>query len=101
MNVFDKSGNVIDIVKRDDYVVKTYKVNGITFKANQATKIGTLADLGATESKIVIPFLIAKYNSVPSSNNFYAVINWSWEGVYVFTNYTQSIAFTIVWIEKA
>lgn len=56
MEVFDKNGNIIDLIKRDDYVLKTYKVEGITFDANKATKIGTLASLGATESKIVIPF---------------------------------------------
>ena len=100
MEVFDKNGSIIDLIKRDDYVLKTYKVEGITFDANKATKIGTLASLGATESKIVIPFLIGKYNSVPSSNDFYAVLNWSWEGIFIFTNYTQSIAFTIIWLEK-
>lgn len=51
MEVFDKNGNIIDLIKRDDYVLKTYKVEGITFDANKATKIGTLASLGATESE--------------------------------------------------
>ena len=50
-NVFDKSGNIIDLIKRDDYVLKTYKVEGITFDVNKATKIGTLTSLGATESE--------------------------------------------------
>lgn len=100
MKVFDKNGSIIDLIKRDDYVLKTYKVEGITFDANKATKIGTLASLGATESKIVIPFLIGKYNSVPSNNNFYAVLYWSYDGIYIYTNFTQSIAFTIIWLEK-
>ena len=54
MEVFDKNGNIIDLIKRDDYVLKTYKVEGITFDANKATKIGTLASLGATESLSLI-----------------------------------------------
>ena len=29
MEVFDKNGSIIDLIKRDDYVLKTYKVEGI------------------------------------------------------------------------
>ena len=100
MEVFDKNGNIIDLIKRDDYVVKTYNVEGITFQGNKATRIGSPSDLGADESKIVIPFMIGDFLSTPSYDDINCFLFKRYNGIFLYTNYTQNLVFDIVWVEK-
>lgn len=100
MEVFDKNGSIIDLIKRDDYVLKTYEVKGITFDANKATRIGSPSDLGADESKIVIPFMIGDIVSTPLYDDINCFLFNRYNGIFLYTNYTQNLIFDIVWVEK-
>lgn len=100
MEVFDKNGNIIDLIKRDDYVLKTYTVEGITFQGNKATRIGSPSDLGANESKIVIPFMMGRIASTPFYDDINCFLFNRYDGIFLYTNYTQDLIFDVVWVEK-
>lgn len=101
IELYTKDGVKKELLEVNDIIKKSYGVTA-NVQAGVAYKIGSLASLGAKVSNMITPLMIGHITSLPSSRSIHlTLLNEYNMEVYVVSNVSQKIGFTIEWLEKA